>query len=724
MLLQINRSPVHSLFYINSLVSIIEKKNLRQAVDIIKAVYELFGKNLLPKDRKLVTFANRPLARLNELSSGNDIAKEKRLILWKFESDLKQTYETLVRSLESLAGGNVEAISIQACRTLLDLLAERPEQEQFLLTSLVNRLGHPNGKVASRVSLFLVELTRRQPNMRLVIVKETERLIYRKNICEKAQMYAVSFMSQIIIGGAESSTLAVTMLNIYFGLFKILVANKKMNDRISNTLVVATSRAFPYAKEKASDLLAEIDSLYKLVHIAKYSTSLQTLKLIMQVLTASEGVSDRFYSALYGKLLDSHTSSLENQLFALVYKAIEKDPVDERVRAFVKRLLQMALVNRPSYACATLIIVSKIQQTRNILKSSKAADTTLYVRAGEVKTDELSDEEEDDGFIAGWIHRPVKKDNAKHGVSNAYDPSARNPLFANANKTVDTELALLARHYHPSVRVFASNLLEGTPVVYKGDPFHDFSMLRFLERFVFKNPKTKKEDETKPKRKELGIQYKKYEPSGIRGLAITSEEFLSKKRQQIPVDEQYLHRFATLKRKKEEKKDEEDWSDMESVNSDEFDLMLNKFEPGEKNEEFQVDFGKEFSVEQTGRKAGKKRSHAEHADSDVNLSDVDVDEDADSDADLSDVDDDQDADSDADLSDLDDDEDADSDADFRDVDDDEDADSDDADLSDLDDDAAISADRLQEMMEREEEVEASKMKRKTWKASGKKSRRN
>ncbi|TKR87324.1 hypothetical protein L596_011737 [Steinernema carpocapsae] len=260
----------------------------------------------------------------------------------------------------------------------------------------------------------------------------------------------------------------------------------------------------------------------------------------------------------------------------------------------------MALVNRPSYACATLIIVSKIQQTRNILKSSKAADTTLYVRAGEVKTDELSDEEENDGFIAGWIHRPVKKDNAKHGVSNAYDPSARNPLFANANKTVDTELALLARHYHPSVHVFASNLLEGTPVVYKGDPFHDFAMLRFLERFVFKNPKTKKEDETKPKRKELGIQYKKYEPSGIRGLAITSEEFLSKKRQQ------------------------------------------------------------------TGRKAGKKRSYDEDANSDADPSDVDDDEDANSDADPSDVDDDEDANSDADLPDGGGDEDADSDADLPD----------------------------------------------------------
>ncbi|KAK0411903.1 hypothetical protein QR680_005908 [Steinernema hermaphroditum] len=760
MLLQINRSPVHSLFYINSLVNIIDRKNLRQAVDIIKAVHELFGKHLLPPNRKLVPFAKRPLARLNDLCSGNEIAKEKRLIVWKFESDLKQSYETLVRGLESLAGGNVEAISVQSCRTMLDLLAERPEQEQFLLSSLVNRLGHPNSKVAAKVSLYLIELTRRQPNMRLTVVKETERLIYRKNISEKAQMYAVSFMSQIVIGGPEAPTLAVTMLNIYFGLFKILVANKKMDDRISNTLVVATSRAFPYAKEMAKDLLAEIDSLYKLVHVTKYSTSLQALKLIMQVLSASEGVSDRFYAALYGKLLEPHTSSLETQLFTLVYKAIERDPVEERVRAFVKRLLQMALVNRPSYACATLIIVSKIQQAKNILKFTKNADTTLYVRDGEVRTDDASDEEEhfvdapepsDDEEektqngkkgkknkkkkdakkgtekeeeeptkAAGWMHRQEKKD-SKHGVSNVYNPSARNPLFCNANQSVDTELVLLAQHYHPSVRVFATNLLEGNAVVYKGDPFHDFSMLRFLERFVFKNPKSKKDDEKNQKKEyRMGIKYKKYEPEGVRGLAVNSEEFVNKKRQQIPADELYLHRFATLKLKKDEKTEEDEWSDAESINSDEFEVMLHKFEPGEDNEEFEVDFGKEFSAENTGRKKGLKRSKGDDDDDDSADDDFEDDvEDAEFDYEGGDDDEDMEGDEDAD-------EDEDPDED-EDMDDDEggdfnvagaDSDLDDDDEDDFADnigyaeDAAISADRLEEMMEREEEMESAKGKNK------------
>ncbi|VDK28930.1 unnamed protein product [Anisakis simplex] len=61
---------------------------------------------------------------------------------------------------------------------------------------------------------------------------------------------------------------------------------------------------------------------------------------------------------------------------------------------------------------------------------------------------------------------------------------------------------------------------------------------------------------------------------------------MNKKRNEIPVDERYLHRFAVLKPKvkteatsKEGRKKgdfEDDFDDVESVNSDEFNLLLGK----------------------------------------------------------------------------------------------------------------------------------------------------
>ena len=41
---------------------------------------------------------------------------------------------------------------------MYELLAAKPEQEQRLLTAIVNKLGDPNRKVASRASYLLGQL--------------------------------------------------------------------------------------------------------------------------------------------------------------------------------------------------------------------------------------------------------------------------------------------------------------------------------------------------------------------------------------------------------------------------------------------------------------------------------------------------------------------------------------------------------------------------------------
>lgn len=93
----------------------------------------------------------------------------------------------------------------------------------------------------------------------------------------------------------------------------------------------------------------------------------------------------------------------------------------------------------------------------------------------------------------------------KRQDDSIYQPLARNPLFANAELSVDSELLALSQHYHPSVAVFAGNIIDGRlevivfvdqsvsgiPLKYSGDPLVDFTLIRFLDRFAFKNPKSK-----------------------------------------------------------------------------------------------------------------------------------------------------------------------------------------------------------------------------------------
>uniref|UniRef100_A0A0R3RYD1 CBF domain-containing protein n=1 Tax=Elaeophora elaphi TaxID=1147741 RepID=A0A0R3RYD1_9BILA len=658
------RHPVHSLAHVAVLVNTVAKKNTREAFSVLGLLKDLFINELLPPKRKLIPFTARPVDKINLSSLDKDLNLKRKLILWKFESDLKAVYEKFITAVERLAGENIEKLGIMSCRYALELLIARAEQEQKLLSLLINKLGHPNKTLATRVCGYLLQLTRKQPLMRHVVVKEVERLIYRKNISCSSQLHAISFLSQMNLHGCDSA-LVSTLLNIYIGLFRMLVLNKKMDDKMLNILLLATNRAFSYAKGDVGKLMEEIDTLYKILHQSNFSTALQTLKLLYQLLTTSEGISDRFYAALYRRILDlQHGANVDRQLFSLLYRALSSDTVEYRVIAFIKRLLQLSLCRNAPFAAATLILISRLIEKRpSLLITKKTADLTKFNK--DVKAEVVDDDEEvyydydssTEGVInenpisssfesnerainnikscekkvSGWMHKNniVVRSNA-----TTYDPVVRNPLFSRADKSVAAELTLLSKHYHPSVGVFASNLLNGISIRYDGDPLLDFTQMRFLDRFVFRNPKTKDTNEKVMRRKV-------YDPHGVRKLPVISKEYASKNRNEIPIDERFLHRFASVKmRMKEENESDavhDDDDDIESVNSDEFNMLLSRFEPGERREVFDVDFSQEFSVEKKtkkkevkGRKRPLENDTDEEEEDDMEEEDkMDVDEDED-----------------------------------------------------------------------------------------------
>lgn len=83
----------------------------------------------------------------------------------------------------------------------------------------------------------------------------------------------------------------------------------------------------------------------------------------------SEGISDRFYNALYRKLLEPEflSSCRQPLLFHLLFKAIKSDVMLRRAKAFLIRLLQLALtVDNPSFVCSTLVLVDELLKVLNI----------------------------------------------------------------------------------------------------------------------------------------------------------------------------------------------------------------------------------------------------------------------------------------------------------------------------------------------------------------------
>lgn len=139
-----------------------------------------------------------------------------------------------------------------------------------------------------------------------------------------------------------------------FKLFK-LIFKGEVDSRMMSALLMGVNRAYPYAKLEIEKISEHIDTMYKIVHLASFNIALHALTLLFQVSDFANDVSDRFYSALYKKLFDPRiiTSTHHAMLLNLVYRALLKDKQINRIKIFVKRLLQ---VKKNNYLASNLYL--------------------------------------------------------------------------------------------------------------------------------------------------------------------------------------------------------------------------------------------------------------------------------------------------------------------------------------------------------------------------------
>lgn len=84
---------------------------------------------------------------------------------------------------------------------------------------LVNKLGDTMKKVASRALSNLNSLLYKHPRMKLVVIDEVERLLFRNNISKRAQYYGVCFLNSINLQD-EHPEVACKLINVYVAFFK------------------------------------------------------------------------------------------------------------------------------------------------------------------------------------------------------------------------------------------------------------------------------------------------------------------------------------------------------------------------------------------------------------------------------------------------------------------------------------------------------------------------
>ncbi|KAF2983778.1 hypothetical protein EK904_010559 [Melospiza melodia maxima] len=573
MTLLIQDSAVHSLQFVENLINLIKKKGSRQqslmALDTFK---ELLITDILPDSRKLRSFSQRPLNSIVQMSSGNKDSRDRRLILWYFEHHLKLQIAEFVQALETLSHDCLTATKSRALAVSHELLCNKPEQEKALLVLLVNKLGDPQNKIATKASYLLETLLHKHPNMKGVVCSEVERLLYRSNINVKTQYYAICFLNQIVLSHEESA-LANKLITLYFCFFRNCIKKKDVESKMLSALLCGVNRAYPYAETGDEKVKEQMNTLFKVLHLVNFSTSVQALMLLFQVMDSQQTVSDRYYAALYKKLLDPAlaTCSKPSMFLNLVYKSLKADVVLRRVKAFVKRLLQVTCGQMPPFICGTLYLLSELLKVKPELRAQlqdhmgsddeecfkdqeeaeedeeKFVDADKEVGDEKKSTMENSAKANNSNSSASWVHH-LNMGGRKGEAS--YDPLHRSPLFCGAESTSLWELKKLSEHFHPSVALFAKTILEGNHIQYSGDPLQDFTLMRFLDRFVYRNPKLSKGK-------------------------VNSKEFRAKDESKIPVDEVFFHRFySKFDKKREKQKRLDDEESVEDVDDDEFERAL------------------------------------------------------------------------------------------------------------------------------------------------------
>ena len=209
--------------------------------------------------------------------------------------------------------------------------------------------------------------------------------------------------------------------------------------------------------QKSSKTFREnMDSLFKLTHVAPLHTATQALAFLFQIVQIemekksenAKKLQTRFYRALYERMMSKELWNSQSRLkivLNLMFRAMKHDPNPKRVRsvnnfslidyhsnsqeyhsknlilnilthtktqvrAFTKRLLQTGMHGSSALSCGTLYLISAVSGKKNLFD---AAD-----QEGE------------------------------------YDPKKRDPIYCNADQSSVWELVMSQNHYHPSVRTF------------------------------------------------------------------------------------------------------------------------------------------------------------------------------------------------------------------------------------------------------------------------------
>ncbi|KAI5950495.1 MAK21 [Candida theae] len=606
--LLVQEAPLHNLKALDTLLSYCDKKSRTAALQSIAALKDLLLNGLLP-DRKLFAFDKQPL------SKDESLMTDAQLAVFCFEDHLKKAYFKLLQILERLLQDPIVHVRMSALNHVFDLLKSKPEQEVNLLKLGVNKLGDTDNKVSAKASYLILQLEQTHPAMKKIVTDAVIDVIFQSTTDDHSKYYGVTTLNQTIITRREDE-LANALVKTYFALFeKVLIESnaftkttngpekdklmgesqrgrknnrknfkkgkkggksvkqeeksqqeivEEKNSKMFSALLTGLNRAFPFCNLPNEVFQNHLDTLFKITHSSNFNTAIQALVLINHIITKQELNSDRYYRTLYESLLDSRlvTTSKQGIYLNLLYKSLKNDSGNiPRVLAFVKRILQVIAhwLNVGAIAGMLFLLME--------LAKSMPEIGDLLIDANSRPDQEEEDEEANNKEPSAEVEGSDKTDSISVQQANIYDPKKRDPNFANADKSSLWEIDLFLNHFHPTVALYASSFIDGTPQA-KPD-LGLYTLAHFLDRFVYKNAKQKPQTKGSSIMQPLGGAH-----TGellVRSTNVldsstpaNTENWLNKKVGDIKADERFFHQYFTTKvnkLKKSSSKDEGEGGD-------------------------------------------------------------------------------------------------------------------------------------------------------------------
>jgi ribosome biogenesis protein MAK21 len=480
--LSAQESPLHNMKALENLLGLARKRSRAQAVEVLRALKDLFAQgSLLPSDRRLKHFQNQPglVAAFRDSSQdwtpGNGLPKNlqnQHLILWAFEHWLKDVFFEILKILEIWCNDEIEFARSRAVSYVFELLKEKPEQESNLLRLLVNKLGDPTKKIASRASYLLLQLESVHPLMKATIISAIEsEFLFKPGQSQHAKYYGVITLNQTALFVKEGDV-AKKLLEIYFSLFVTILKpedKKKMQsghqrpgkpsgkgkrgseekkpdthsadnenalrEKMVSAILTGVNRAYPYSSADSESLSKHADALFKITHSSNFNTSIQALMLIQQLSATHQMSTDRFYRTLYESLLDPRliNSSKQSLYLNLLYRSLKQDLNVKRIKAFIKRIVQVLNLHQPTFVCGAFHLIRELEQTFPSVKG-------LIDEAQDIESDDEENFQDVPEGIEGEEKEQVPTDSRNPRRLPRYDSRKRDPEHSNADRSCLWEL--------------------------------------------------------------------------------------------------------------------------------------------------------------------------------------------------------------------------------------------------------------------------------------------